>query len=313
MRRHTTLLPAVVVLVVVSTVSGCGGDDDAASADTSAATSGPVASEPSSIEPVALPVAFDPWVRMPAVGQTVAAAYVTFVNTSDSDIALLDVSSPVAEAELHETVTDDEGVMRMQPRPQGFVVPASGELVFAPGGAHVMLFDVDVLALATAQEVELSFDFGPLGLVTVMAEVRGELPALEPDDGNRGGMNHGDGGEAHDHGGHHHDGHDHDGHDHDGHDHDGHGTADGLDAYAWKVHELDDELHVGVYEPERQRKFVAGFRAALLGAEVPAGFDRDGLVAVLDELDAALEAGDVKAAAALAFRAHDLAHDLIPH
>jgi periplasmic copper chaperone A len=308
MRRRTTLLPAVVVLVVVSTVSGCGGDDDGASVDTSAATTGPVASEPSSIEPVALPVAFDPWVRMPAVGQTVAAAYVTFVNTSDSDIALLDVSSPVATAELHETVTDDEGVMRMQPRPQGFVVPASGELVFAPGGAHVMLFDVDVLALATAQELELSFDFGALGLVTVMAEVRGELPDVEPDNGERGDGTHGDDGGVHDHDGHHSDGQDHDGHDHDGHD-----AGDGLDAYAWKVHELDDELHVGVYEPERQRAFVAGFRAALLGAEVPAGFDRDGLVAVLDELDAALEAGDVKAAAALAFRAHDLAHDLIPH
>jgi copper(I)-binding protein len=223
---------------------------------------------------------------MPVAGQTVAAAYVTFVNTSDSDIALLDVGSAVADAELHETVTDADGVMRMQPRPQGFVVPADGELVLQPGGAHVMLVGVDVLDLATSGTVELTFDFGPLGLLTVDAEVRGELP---------------DGGGAGPTGG----------MDHDGMDHDAMYRVGDLDLGA--LHDLDDELHVGVFEPERQREFVAGFRAALLAADVPEGFDTDGLVAVLDELDAALTAGDVPGAAALAFRAHALAHDLVPH
>jgi periplasmic copper chaperone A len=273
------IAPAIVAVTLVGV--GCGSGGETVPVDTVVAPTVVATTVLPAIEPVALPTAFDPWVRMPAVGQTVAAAYVTLVNTSDSDIALLGVSSPVATAELHETVTDAEGVMRMQPRPQGFVVPASGELVFAPGGAHVMLADVDVLSLVTAQQVEMTFDFGALGLVTVLAEVRGELPSVEPVAG----------------------------HEHDGHDE--HHGGDGVDA--WKIHDLDDELHLGVYEPERQRAFVARFRAALLGADLPDGFDRDGLVAVLDDLDAALAAGDVAAAAALAFRAHDLAHDVMPH
>lgn len=294
--RWTALAVAAVVVL-----ASCGDDDGSGATITDPIVSDTTALVTTVPAPVSLPTAFDPWVRMPAAGQTVAAAYVTLVNDSDSDIALLDVSSPVGLAELHETVADADGVMRMQHRPEGFVVPANGELVMAPGGAHVMLFDVDVLELATVGAAVLEFDFGPLGTLEVRAEVRGEMP---PSNGSgHGDTGHGEMGDGET-----------------GHGDTDHGEGsmpgtdpDPADLDVNALHDLDDELHMGVYEPERQREFVARFRAALMASDLGEQHDLDPLLAALDELDAALDAGDVERAAAAAFLSHDLAHAFIPH
>lgn len=283
--------------------TACGGQEGLV-AVSSPARDTPVAPLSSAAGSPQLPVVMDAWVRMPAAGQTTAAAYVTFVNPGDVDVALLGVTSSTGEAELHETVADADGVMRMQHRRDGFVVPAGGELVMAPGGIHVMLGDVDVLGLALVDAVELTFDFGPLGPVVAAAVVRNDTVRS---------------------------GHD---HAHDDHAHDDHRSAadvdpdrdvaDAADERADvtldttldpnRLHDLDDELHAGVFDPVRQRALVAGFRAGLEAlAEIPPGFARDALIDVLDRLDAALAAADLDAARALAFEAHDLAHGLAPH
>lgn len=80
------------------------------------------------------------WVRLPAVAGRPGAAYFTLQGGAQAD-TLLAVSTPAAlRAELHETL-DHQGMKSM--RPAGDVaVPAGGKVEFAPGGRHVMLFDL---------------------------------------------------------------------------------------------------------------------------------------------------------------------------
>ena len=82
----------------------------------------------------------DAWVRLPAVAGRPGAAYFTLHGGAQADI-LLAVSTPAAlRSELHET-TDQAGVKSMNPT-RDVPVPAKGTVEFAPGGRHVMLFDL---------------------------------------------------------------------------------------------------------------------------------------------------------------------------
>lgn len=305
-------MPAALILAGVLAV-GCGSDDagstDPDPTDEAAASEDAGAEESGTEASLELISTHDAWVRMPAAGQTVAAAYVTFVNGGEADVRLLSVSSELATTELHETLADDDGVMRMQERTEGFVIPAGGELVMAPGGVHVMLLGIDPLDLAMLDEVEFAFEFEGLGSMMVTAEVRRDMAMP---DGHMGGM-HGDEDHEGAHEAMHGDG-----------AHEGAQEAmDGSDGHAGMfgdaeldvdaLHALDDELHAGVFEPERQRIVVAAALASLEHTELPAAFDIEAFVDVLTQLDAALEAGDLDAAKALAFQVHDIAHDLVPH
>lgn len=315
MRSRARSARVGLVVACAVALAACGNDDastDGSTPDVSAAvTAEPVATLPGDddadddaddtdtddADEAALPTAHDAWVRMPAAGQTRAAGYVTFVNDGSSDVTLLGVSSTFATTELHETIADDDGVMRMQHRPEGFVVPAGGDFVMAPGGAHVMLLDIDPLDMAMLDDVELTFDFGDAGELTVAAGIRRDTAAPGGGhDDEADGAGHGD-----------------DGHDPAGHDVDAEADPVELDVPA--LHALDDELHAGVFEPARQRALVADSLAAIDAmdaADLDADVDIDRLRSALGELDAALADGDVPAAAALAFEVHDLTHALLP-
>ena len=87
------------------------------------------------------------WVRLPAVSGRPGAAYFTLHGGAAAD-TLVAVSAPfAARAEMHETMADhDMGnaampMMTMAPIDK-VPVPAGGAVTFAPGGRHVMLFDV---------------------------------------------------------------------------------------------------------------------------------------------------------------------------
>ena len=78
------------------------------------------------------------WVRLAPVPGRPAAAYFT-VRGGESDTRLAAVTSPEADrVELHESRMDG-GMSRMRPLAD-VPVPAGGELAFAPGGRHAMLF-----------------------------------------------------------------------------------------------------------------------------------------------------------------------------
>lgn len=72
-------------------------------------------------------------------GMTNGSIYFTLQNGTDQPLHLQGAWADVAEAlSFHETV-DDNGVMRMIPRPEGFTVPAGASLVLETGGKHLML------------------------------------------------------------------------------------------------------------------------------------------------------------------------------
>lgn len=260
----------------VLALSGCGGT---VRTDGTAGTVGAVGTESDSSvveSSVGAVTGVDLWVRMPAVGQTVAASYGHITNGTEREVTVRSVRSALGRAELHETTGDAQGVMRMRERTEGFVLAPGATLTFEPGGAHVMLFDVDMLGLRLAQTVKLEFEIIGWGSLEISAPVR------ELDDGND--SDHGD--------------------------HMTGAAGEALDVGA--LHRLDDDLHAGIFDPETQRQVVADALATLEVMEVPAGFDRDALIAALDNLDQALIEQDIEAAAEWAFIVHDLAHALEP-
>lgn len=113
----------------------------------------------------------DAWVRKPAEGQTASAAYATIMNAGDADVTLTGAAVNVdATVEIHETIMDADGKMQMQERPDGFVIPSGGTFSLEPGGAHIMLIDVDTAAITGSIQLTLTFDDGTE--VVIPAEVR---------------------------------------------------------------------------------------------------------------------------------------------
>ena len=82
----------------------------------------------------------DAWIRGARPGSTVAAGYCSITNTTPVSVTIVEFVGPV-RVEMHETETID-GVSRM--RPLHRLTVAAGETVtLAPGGKHLMLFDLD--------------------------------------------------------------------------------------------------------------------------------------------------------------------------
>jgi copper(I)-binding protein len=84
-------------------------------------------------------VVSEAWTRATAPGQTVAGVY--FDIESDSDARLVGIETRLTDvAELHYMKMED-GVMRMRSLPK-VDLPARETVKFAPGGLHVMLFEL---------------------------------------------------------------------------------------------------------------------------------------------------------------------------
>jgi hypothetical protein len=81
----------------------------------------------------------DPWARATVPGQTVGGVYMEIVSPRDA--RLIGVSSPVAGAAEVHSMTIDGGTMRMR-AVEALDLPAGRPVKLAPGGYHVMLFDL---------------------------------------------------------------------------------------------------------------------------------------------------------------------------
>ena len=109
------------------------------------------------------------WVRLPAAAGRPGAAYFT-VHGGDAADTLLAVSTPAAlRTELHETGKGEHGMMTMAPI-KDVAVPARGALSFAPGGKHVMLFDLGP-RVAAGQRIPLRLSFAGGKTLEVQAMV----------------------------------------------------------------------------------------------------------------------------------------------
>ncbi len=113
------------------------------------------------------------WVREPPNGAPTAAGFVTIENQGGAQDALIGVSSPRAgRMELHE-MSMDGGMMTMRHRDSIVIMPKE-KAVLAPGGMHLMFFDMPE-PLKAGEQVEVTFKFAKHGDVTYV------LPVNPPD------------------------------------------------------------------------------------------------------------------------------------
>lgn len=117
------------------------------------------------------------WVRQPAPGATVAAAYLEIVNEGKSDLRIDAASSPqFARVSMHSTSLS-EGQMRM--RPLAVIDVPRGESVrLEPGARHLMLAEPRV-PIAGLSNVEITLFDNGAPLITVTLPLRDSAPAHE--------------------------------------------------------------------------------------------------------------------------------------
>jgi copper(I)-binding protein len=117
-----------------------------------------------------------PWsLELPPNAPTVAA-YFSIHNNGTAPDRLTAVDSPIAgDAQLHEHVHKD-GLMKMQ-QVHDVVIPAGGDISFAPMAYHVMLLDLnDRSKLVEGQQFPLTLHFEKAGDVTVNVSVLKQAP-----------------------------------------------------------------------------------------------------------------------------------------
>ncbi len=115
------------------------------------------------------PVAGDAYVRLAAVPGRPAAAYF-MLKGGVEDATLVRVEARgVRRAELHGSRMTGNGMATMDSLPN-VPVPAGADVAFAPGGRHVMLFDVPA-TVATGTALPLTLRFADGEAVHVLAKV----------------------------------------------------------------------------------------------------------------------------------------------
>lgn len=284
-------------------VAACGDDtsDTAASAASAGADESTGAPTPDDDDHTAsTPAVLDAWSRQPAAGQSVAAVYGEIVNPTDTDLVLVAASSPVTpRVELHETTTDEGGMMTMGEREDGFVIAPGESLKLEPGGAHVMLLDID--AATYPGEVEVTFEFAGTDAITVLAAVQ---PIDDGDSAADDATDHGSTDADHSH----HEDHGSTGDDESAMGGDGSGAGGPMVIDVGPLHGIDDELIAGDLAPRRQRAIIADYLSLIESHDPADGTPEADLLALLVDLDAALADRDMAASVAIAGEAHDLAH-----
>jgi len=92
------------------------------------------------------------WVRLPAVPGRPGAAYFT-IHGGPSPATLISVRTDIAiQTEMHETLaTGMRPIARV-------AIPAGQDTAFAPGGRHVMLFDINP-GVKPGRLIELTLTF----------------------------------------------------------------------------------------------------------------------------------------------------------
>lgn len=122
------------------------------------------------------------------------AVYLTVVNRSWTSDRLIHVETKAARAaETHESV-EENGVVHMVARPEGFEVPAGGKLELAPGGKHIMLIEPKELQPA-AGTIALTLYFEGAGAIEVQAAVTA-MEGMDHSTMDHGAMDHGSHGSA---------------------------------------------------------------------------------------------------------------------
>ena len=110
------------------------------------------------------------WAAPTPGGVDVAAGYLTLVNGTANDDALVGASSPRAASVAVHEMTMDGGVMQMRPAPR-LALGAGQSIELAPNGRHLMFFGVtEPFAVGETIPVQLTFEHA--GEIDVSLPVR---------------------------------------------------------------------------------------------------------------------------------------------
>ncbi len=118
----------------------------------------------------------DAWARPSPKMAGAGAAYMTFKNTgAEADTLIAGKTSAAEVIELHETLIDENGVMKMRPKEGGIEIPAGGSAELHPGGMHIMLIRL-AKPLETGDVIPLTLTFEKSGEMTIDVPVTDQPP-----------------------------------------------------------------------------------------------------------------------------------------
>jgi periplasmic copper chaperone A len=125
------------------------------------------------------------WSRATPSGAKIAGAYLTIENKGTAPDRLVGGSGDVAgRFEIHEMAMDG-GVMKMRPVDKGLTIEPGKTVKLAPGGYHLMLFDLKS-QLKQGDKVPVTLQFEKAGKVALSLDVQGvgaQAPAGEDHSG----------------------------------------------------------------------------------------------------------------------------------
>jgi hypothetical protein len=118
------------------------------------------------------------WVRPTAQGEN-AAVYLTLHNHSTTEDELTGATTTVADiVEIHETTMEND-VMQMQRIPS-LPIAADEEIIFTPGGLHIMLIDIKQ-ELVLGEHIGITLNFKNHEDIVIEVHIEDSMP--EEDDG----------------------------------------------------------------------------------------------------------------------------------
>jgi copper(I)-binding protein len=112
------------------------------------------------------------WSRATPSGAKIAGGYLTIENKGSAPDRLVGGSGDIAgKVEVHE-MTMNNGVMTMRPVEKGLTIEPGKTVKFAPGGYHLMMFDLKG-PLKQGDKVPVTLEFEKAGKVTLSLDVQG--------------------------------------------------------------------------------------------------------------------------------------------
>jgi periplasmic copper chaperone A len=112
------------------------------------------------------------WSRATPGGAKIGGGYLTIENKGSTPDRLIGGSGDIAsKIEVHE-MSMNGGVMTMRPLDKGLMIEPGKTVKLAPGGFHLMLFDLKA-PLKQGDKVPVTLEFEKAGKVTLSLDVQG--------------------------------------------------------------------------------------------------------------------------------------------
>jgi copper(I)-binding protein len=111
------------------------------------------------------------WSRATPGGAKIGGGYLTIENKGSAPDRLIGGSGDIAgKIEVHE-MSMNSGVMTMRPLDKGLTIDPGKTVKLAPGGFHLMLFDLKA-PLKQGDKVPITLEFEKAGKVTLSLDVQ---------------------------------------------------------------------------------------------------------------------------------------------